>query len=155
MAFQLSVNIKGVQVMIPFETLQDLETKLSSIDFRELEKLVTSKFGEGVLEPPKVKPGFEGIYTKDASGLPQLLKAPKSEAQAVALALFAAEPRHLTTGEISKVSGVRDAGRKYLSSGSYKRLFLRDPEGNYGISHEGRKLVVNDVIPSLTKKEAD
>lgn len=152
-AYQISLNIKGVQVTIPFETLDELETRLKAIDFVQLEQLVTTKLGEGVLQAPKTKPGFEGLYAKGPDGLPQLLKAPKSEIQSVALSLFAAEPKHLSSGEITKVSGVKDAGRKYLSSGSYKRLFLRDAEGNYGLSHEGKKLVINTIVPSLIPKE--
>jgi hypothetical protein len=152
-ALQISVNIKGVQVTIPFETLQDLETRLASIDFAQLEALIVAKLGEGTLEAPKVKPGFEEIYTKGPDGLPQLLKATKSESQAVLISLFAAEPRHLSTAEITRVSGVKDAGRKYLSSGTYKRFFLRDAGGNYGLSHEGRKQVLNEIIPALSKGE--
>jgi hypothetical protein len=152
-AYQISVNIKGVQVTIPFDTLEELETRLSAIDIGRLEQLLVTRLGESVLGAPKSKPGFEGLYAKGPDGLPQLLKAPKSEIQAVALSLFAAEPRHLSSGEITKVSGVKEAGRKYLSSGSYKRLFLRDQEGNYGLSHEGRKLVINTIVPTLMPKE--
>lgn|SRR2546425_644548 len=151
MAFDLLINLKGVQVRIPFETLDDLQAKLSSIDFSRLDEVLAATLGDLALETPKAKPGLEEIYVKDRTGLPQLLRVPKGEAKTVALALFASEPRHLSAGEIVKVTGVKDAARKYLSSGSYRRLFSRDAEGKYGLSHEGRKLVINEIVPSLSR----
>src|SRR5438093_11066035 len=120
MVFDLMINIRGIQVRIPFETLEDLQAKLSSIDFSKLENLVATEIGESALEAPRAKPGLEGIYVKDRSGLPQLLKVPGSEAKTIALALFAAEPRHLAASEIAKVTGVKDASRKYFIQGSYQ-----------------------------------
>ena len=74
MAFDLLINLKGVQVRIPFETLDDLQAKLSSIDFGRLDEVLAATFGDLALETPEVKPGLEEIYVRDRTGLPQLCR---------------------------------------------------------------------------------
>jgi hypothetical protein len=142
-------------VKVSFQNLDDLQQKLSSLDLVRLEKMLSGMVGISIEGTQNTKPGYESVYTVGSDGLPQLLKIPKSEPKAVALALFLAEPRHMLPEEISRVAGVKDPGRKYLSSGSYKKLFIKDKNGKYGLSIDGKKLVLDEIVPTLITEKKE
>lgn len=140
----------NAEIVIPFDTEEDLNQKLNDINIENVIKTLESKFGGfGIKEPRLAKPGFENIYRFTKDNLVEIIKSPSNEPKTVALVVYAYHPEVATIEQISLSSGVKDASAKYLSHVSYKDYFVRRGEGKYALSQKGLTWVMTKIIPEL------
>lgn len=150
------LRTKFGEIIINFDTTQQLKADLGGIDFKAIVALLEEKF-RGVIaeETRQPKPSYEDIYRFTSDGLVELLKIPDSEPATIGLILFAYDPYPISTQQISLLSGVKDAARKYLTQKRYKKFFERTADKNYGLSYDGKKWILREVIPRLRKKKPE
>src|SRR5207245_576836 len=101
---RLKLGSLGGELEIPFNSLDELGTKLKALDLDELSRLLSETVGHvtgGEERAPR--PELEGICTVGPMGLPRFSKIPGSKGAYVALALYTVEPRRLGADEIETV----------------------------------------------------
>jgi hypothetical protein len=132
-------------IVIPYTEVSDLEKGLVNID--KVIEVVNSKVGTiKSREKPKVKPGFEDIYTINDDGSISIIK-PGNKTENIGIVLFAYDPMPLKVQFIAKSSGVSKT-RYILKSAKY---FDRLEHGYYKLNADGLSWIVNDVVQKLRK----
>jgi len=149
---ELRVRLPNGELVIPFSDAVDLKKSLDALDVNAVTKLVEERFGALVQRSPQaLKPGLEGIYEVGPNGLPNLLRLPSSQVEAIGLALYAASPRRLSGAELNIISKVSSASGSYINHPQYKKNFDRDSDGLVGLTHTGSRWVTEAVLPKLKR----
>jgi hypothetical protein len=139
------------EIVIPYTNLDDLGKGLADID--SVIKAVEVKVGNILpLEPRAPKPGLEDIYRFTYSGRVELLGAPGKQTDTVGLVVFAHDPEPVPSAILEQETGVEGVVRNILTTGAYKKYFLRLADGRYTLTPEGKTWVVEQVIPKLRVK---
>ncbi|MEM3112539.1 MAG: hypothetical protein QXY90_05820 [Candidatus Anstonellales archaeon] len=133
------------EISIPYTEVSDLEKGLANID--KVIEIVNSKTGTiKSKEKPKVKLGFEDIYTINDDGSVSILK-PGTKTENIGIVLFAYDPQPLKTDLISYSSGVTRS-HDYMKGSKY---FDRLEHGYYKLNAEGLSWIINEVVSKLRK----
>lgn len=143
MGYTLKIKLSdtGHELDIQFSNCEDLEEKLG-----ELERIIDLLTRSQVimrLSPKKPLEQYQELYTYTSEGKLRLLRFPEQKADVIRLVLFLAE-RPLSLDEIREITGI-DKPSSYMKGGD----FVEIKENVYTLSPEGRKKVVDEVIPSL------
>ncbi len=146
--FEFRINTTTGELIIHFDTLQEFQDNLKSIDVESMVKAVNDKLGAIVsAEPRQPKPGFEDIYRFTRDGYVELLKVPESKIDTIGLVLFAFDPNPALFNYIARSSGVQDPS-VYLSTKQYQKYFTRTKDG-YLLNQEGKIWILRDVVPKI------
>lgn len=139
------------EIRIPFETQSELEDRLKDLDIGKLSDIVSSKLG-GLIpkQPLSVKPGLEAICRFRPDGVLELLLPPKTQVEAIGLALYAHDPEAVDVETIRKITGAENPV-SYLAHKSYLKYFDRTAPGKYRLSHQGKIWVSSQVLPQFTR----
>src|SRR2546426_2340170 len=152
MAYVLRLHLPQVngEVEIPFDTVEGLKSSLKSIDWQDLMDIIAANSGTvAVVTGAPPRPELDGICSLGAGGLPRFSKVPKSDGEYVGATLFAVEPKHLSPGQIETSTWVGRGTSNILSHAHWKKHFLRDSEGMYCLSTEGKRWIIDTVLPKL------
>ncbi len=146
--FEYRVSTEAGELIIHFDTLQDFQDSLKSLDIDRIVDAVRERFGmilkTEVREP---KPGLEDVYRFTGDGYVELLKVPETKVETIGLVLFAVDPNPALFSTIARSSGVADPS-VFLSKQTYQKYFTRTKEG-YLLTQEGKTWILNDVLPRL------
>jgi hypothetical protein len=146
--FEFRINTKVGVLVIHFDTPEEFENNLKSIDIESLVKASKDKLGNFMaLETRQPKPGFENTYRFTPDGLVELLKVPEAKIDTIGLVLFAFDPSPATFNQVARSSGIQDPS-VYLSKEMYQRYFTRTKEG-YVLNQEGKAWILKDIVPKL------
>ncbi len=154
MEFRLRLRLEqfGGEIEIPFESTADLESALKSLDWKRVEELIGNTVPLPTAPVGKApRPELEGICTIGAGGLPRFSKIPRADGEYVGLVLFSVEPRHLSAKEVEDLTGLKRVASNFFTHSHWKKNFLRDSEGRYHLSPDGRRWVTEIVLPKLAK----
>jgi len=147
---ELRIKALNCEICIPFVSADDLETKLK--DLEPVLKVMQRSLPGSLFEEARVKPGLEDIYYLGSDQVPVLLRVPESKVAAIGLAVHVSEPRGLSGAEIEAVCGVRNALKDYVYNQRYKKYF--DARGGFvHVSHDGARWIIEEVLPSLPKRD--
>ena len=58
MTYEIVLSIKGVQVKVPFQNLDELQQRLSALDLSRLEEILSTIVGISAEGQQQVKPGL-------------------------------------------------------------------------------------------------
>ena len=138
-----------------FDTLQELEEKVASLDIERANSVLAAKLGEFMRpEPRSLKPTVDGICSFHASGMLEFIRRPKHKVQILALTLYAYQPDALTTRVLSEATGVTNP-TAFLASHRYEKYFRKQGRASYGLSHEGARWVTDTVLPSIQQSRGE
>jgi len=146
--YEARVKTEFGELTIHFDSIEELDDNLKSIDVYAVANSITAKLGKILVpEQRQPKPGFEDIYRFTIDGYVELLKIPTEKVDTIGVVLFAFEPSPATVEQISRSSGVTNAS-VYLGQPRYQKYFSRTEDG-YLLTHDGKSWVFNEVIPRL------
>ncbi|MEM4466316.1 MAG: hypothetical protein QXH49_02505 [Nitrososphaerota archaeon] len=131
----------GHELYIQFSSSDELEKKLSELEII-IDLLIKSQLIMKI-SPKKPLEQYKELYTYTSDGKLRLLRFPEQKADTIRLALFLAE-QSLSLDEIREITGI-DNPRAYMKGGDFVEL----RENIYTLSPEGRKKVVDEIIPNL------
>jgi len=147
---RLKLGSLGGELEIPFNSLDELRIQLKTLDLDELSRMLGETVGHVASGEEKApRPELEGICTAGPMGLPRFSKIPGSKGAYVALALYAVEPRRLGANELETVTGIDRVSSHYLSAPRLKKYFQKDSEGKFGLTTEGKRWVIEEILPGL------
>jgi hypothetical protein len=151
--YEARVKTNFGEIVINFDSIEDLKANIENLDANVVSDVVTKKF-EAVIrkEVRQPKPGFEGIYRFTPSGMVELIRIPDNKAKTVALVLYAYHPEPASLEQISLSSGIRDV-IDYLTHASYKKYWSKVQEGKYLLSQEGLEWVTTKIVDEFQVAE--
>lgn len=129
------------EIVIPFNEISELQKGLQDIE--KVIQIVNAKIGK-ISKKPKVKTGFEDIYTINDDGSVSILK-PAEKTENIGIVLFAYDPVPLKPKVIATYSGAKNA-KDLLRKAKY---FDKLEYGTYKLNAEGLTWIVNTVFPKL------
>lgn len=136
---QAKIKTDYGELVIDFIDDNDLKTKLESVNFDKINEMITSK--AGITKQIEIIQEFKDLYTRDRNGL-RLLKYPKDKSDQLRLAIFLAG-RPLTQSELFHATGIKNP-KAYTVANDFEKV-----EGSVSIKSEGRKYVVEKIIPTI------
>jgi len=139
--YEARIKTKFGELIIHFKDKADLEKKLSQVT----EFTTTIEKGIGpilVKEPEKVVPEFADIYMTGPDGSIKLLKYPNKKTDLLRLVAFLS-PTPLNPIQLRQITGVNKP-LDYMGNN-----FVRNTDGTYSLTSEGKAEVANRIIPSL------
>lgn len=137
------------EIVIPYNEISDLEKGLANVD--KIVETVNSKVGTiRSKEKPKIKPGFEDIYTINDDGSISILR-PGTKTENIGIVLFAYDPKPLKTDFITLSSGVKQS-QDYMKGSKY---FDKLERGYYKLNADGLSWVINEMVPKLRKPKSN
>lgn len=135
-----------IDIVIPFDTVDDLKTKLQDHD--DILNVLKQNLGEYLKDSKVIRKDLEGVCDFQ-DGYVVLLKPQTESVKKVSLVLYAYGPQGATLEEISISSGIQNPSKRVLTNGSSKKYFRKLATGNYALSEDGLNFVVRKVIPEL------
>jgi len=148
--YMVVVKTKIGALIINFDSFEELESNIKSLDINAILSALQKKFESIIVkEVRQPKPGYEDIYRFTPDGLVEILNAPESKAETVALVSFAYYPEAATIQQIALSSGIQNVASDYLSSKSYRKYWFKIKNGKYVLSQEGLEWVTKKIIPKL------
>ncbi|WP_133124032.1 hypothetical protein [Nitrosotalea sinensis] len=142
---EVRIRTEFGEVVIPYNEVSDLEKGLANID--KVIEIVNSKVGHlKGKEKPKVKFGFEDIYTINDDGSISILR-PGTKTENIGIVLYAYDPKPLKTDLITLFSGVKQS-QDYMRNSKY---FDKLERGYYKLNAAGLSWIINEVVPKLKK----
>ena len=153
--YELEMDIQNGKLVIPFESLEELETRLSTIDFKRFGEIL-AKHGKGIARKERrpVKAGLKHICTFRDDGLLEIIAPPQSKLDAIGLIMYAYDPDPLDAGLVGRLAGEKNP-TSYLTHKKYQKYFRKIKAGTYALSHEGKVWVTADVIPKISVVKND
>jgi hypothetical protein len=144
--YEASVNTKFGEIVVNFDSVEDLKASIENLDTSAVSDVVMKKF-ESIMkrEVREPKPGFEGIYRFTPSGMAELIRIPDNKAKTVALVLYAYHPEPASIEQISLSSGIKDV-IDYLTHASYRKYWSKVQEAKYVLSQEGLEWVTGKIV---------
>lgn len=137
------------ELTLRFDTTQDLQESLASLDTNAVVSSVTDKLGNIlVTEPRRPKAGAETLYQFTPRGKVELNKIPSSPVYAIGLLLYAYDPEPVHPDEIFRATGARVG--TYIANATYKKFFDKTPDGKVLPTHLGRLWVQNEVLSKVS-----
>lgn len=138
---QVRIKTDFGEIVIDFETEEELKNKINSINIKNVSQIVGSVVEKSQAKI-KVLGEFKDLYTVDDKGI-RLLKFPKDKRDQIRLVLFLAGIP-LSAAEISYATGIKNP--KSLTK---TKDFEQNSDGLVTINTDGRKEVVEKIIPIL------
>ena len=151
--YQARVKTKSGDIVVNFDSIEELRSNIDSLDITAVSDLVSEKF-EPILqkEARQPKPGFEGVYRFAPSGLVELIRVPDNKAKTVAIVLYAYHPEPASIDQISLSSGIKDV-IDYLTHASYKKYWWKVQDGKYLLGQEGLEWVTTKIVDEFQVAE--
>lgn len=128
------------EIEIDFTNEADLKTKLESTDWLKINNVITSKMGQN-FKRIEIIEEFKDLYIVDKNGL-RLLRYPKDKSDQIRLSIFLAG-RPLNQSEIFHAVGIKNP-KAYTTAKDFQKI-----DDSIGMKSEGRKYVVEKIIPSI------
>lgn len=148
---EVRIKVPFGEIVVPYSTVDELEAGLG--DIKKVLETVQSKARNVTLtEPRNPKVGFEDIYRFTPSGRVELLVAPGKQGESVGLVLLGHDPEPPKSDVLEEETGVQKVVRNVLTTGAYKKYFIRLSDGRYTLTPEGKAWVADQVIPRLREK---
>ena len=141
---QARIKTKFGELVIDFETEDELKKKINSVNIKNVSQIVGSVVEKSKVQI-KVLSEFKDLYTVDEKGI-RLLKFPKDKRDQIRLVLFLAGIP-LNAAEITYATGIKNP--KSLTK---TKDFEQNSDGTVIINSDGRKEVVEKIIPILRPK---
>jgi len=141
MSYKLKIKIFGHELFIQFSNAEELNEKL-----KELEKIISLIKESQVImniSPKEPLAQYRDLYTYTRDGKLRLLRFPTQKADVIRLTLFLAD-RALSVNEIREITGIENP-KAYMKSTD----FVEVGKDTYVLSPNGRKKVVEEIIPKL------
>jgi hypothetical protein len=147
--YGLELNIAEGKLVIPFDSISELEQKLKDLDTKALEQVLALYIHfTPKSEPRKVKAALEGICNFRADGTLEIAMPASSKLETIGLVLFAYDPDPVDVQTIGKLAAEKNPAA-YLTHKKYSQYFSRIGAGLYGLSHDGKIWVANEVLPGM------
>jgi hypothetical protein len=146
MTKSIEFSIGSVELTISFDTVDELKTALGQVE--EIKKVLKENLSEASTEAPKaVRKDLQGFFDYQDGKL-VMIKAPKTKADKVCLALYALDPDSagIPPKEIARVSRVQNPSNSVLHNQSYKKYFRQLQNGDYVLTDKGLTHVTADII---------
>jgi hypothetical protein len=147
--YELELNIAQGKLLVPFDSVSELEQKLKDLDTKALEQtlaLYVRFTPKG--EPRKVKGVLEGICNFRADGTLEFEMPAGSKLETIGLVLFAYDPDPVDVATVGKLVAEQNPAA-YFCHKQYSRYFSKIGAGLYGLSHDGKIWVANEVLPRM------
>jgi len=139
--YEARIKTKVGEFTVHFNDKSDLESKLAQIP--EFASTIENSIGSILLkEPEKTLFEYSDICVMGPSGLVKLLKYPKKPRDIMRLALFLS-PNPLNVAQLKEITGVDNP---LANTG---KDFTAKADGTYSLDEDGRRRVVEKIIPSL------
>jgi hypothetical protein len=150
--YEARVETKFGEVVVNFDSVEELKKSIESLDVKNLSAILSEKF-EPITrkEPRQAKTGLEGVYRFTPEGKVELLKTPPSAPMTIGLLLYAYDPEPVSSEEMLS-RGIK-AG-DYVSQTGYKKYFDRTPDNRLVLTHPGRLWIETEVIGKLASRTA-
>jgi hypothetical protein len=146
MVKSVEFKIGVVELTISFDTVDELKTALGQVE--EIKQVLKESLPEASAEPAKtVRKDLQGFFEYEGGNL-IMVKAPKTKADKVCLALYALDPdgAGVSPKEIGRVSRVQNPSNSILHNASYKKYFRRLKNGDYVLTDKGLTHVTTDIL---------
>ena len=145
--YEARVKTKFGEIVIHFDSTDDLKKNIASLDLDTVSDILSKKFESIVMkEPRQPKPGRESLYRFTPEGKVELLRTPSSAPMTIGLLLYASDPEPMSSDEML-FRGIK-AGN-YVSQTDYKKYFDKTPDNRHVLTHAGRQWVETEIIPKL------
>jgi hypothetical protein len=147
--YELELDIPQGKLLVPFDSVSELEQKLKDLDTKALEKTLALyiRFTPRG-EPRKVKPVLAGICIFRADGTLEFATPASSKLETIGLVLFAYDPDPVDVQTLGKLAAEKNPAA-YLTHKKYSQYFSRIGAGLYGLSQDGKIWVANEVLPRM------
>jgi hypothetical protein len=148
--YEAHMKTKLGDMVMNFDSVDDLKKSLESLDLDAVSNLVANKFGSILAkEPRQPKPGLESLYRFTPEGKVELLKTPPSAPLTIGLLLYASDPDPMSSDEILS-RGIKVGN--YVSQTQYKQYFDKTTDGKNVLTHPGRIWIEKEVIAKMIPK---
>jgi hypothetical protein len=155
MAKSVEFGVGSVKLTISFDTVEELKTALGQVE--DIKKVLKESLPEASTEAPKtVRKDLQGFFDYEGGKL-VMVKAPKTKADKVCLALYALDPdgAGVSPKEIGRVSRVQNPSNSILHNASYKKYFRQLKNDDYVLTDKGLTHITNDILKVAEGQEQD
>jgi hypothetical protein len=141
------------EVRLTFQSTEELDAALQDLQ-PQIERIRASTAAIIPSLPRIPKAGYESHFQFTPSGSLELLKLPKKQNEAVALALFAFHPDTLASEDLERILGIDDVARRVLAQKAHVALSVK-VDDKYGLTFAGIQMVQDKFGPAQAAAEED